>query len=173
MRGVQRSTLRALPGPETSCVNCFQQAQASSMPLAMTSPGFHAGLAAAADEAAAPAEGGQMASAAEAGDPAAAAADEADAAAEHLVIEEPQGLLPARAYKTLRLTLTPRRRHRYSLQLQCRTATAVDGSHTGELQCSASGSLKRRQACCPMGANLFCVDIVSLYSCVHQTEAKS
>ena len=80
-----------------------------------------------------------MASPAEAGVPAAAAAaaDEAAAAAEHLVIEEPQGLLPARAYKTLRLTLTPRRRHRYSLQLQCRTATAVDGSRAGKLQCIA------------------------------------
>ena len=42
----------------------------------------------------------------------------------HLVIEEPSGALPARATKTLRLTLNPSRRKRYTLQLVCHTATA-------------------------------------------------
>ena len=106
--------------------------------MAMTPQCVHADPAATTDRAAASAEdaSGQRVPTTEAGIPAAAAADEAAAAAEHLIIEEPQGLLPARAYKTLRLTLTPRRRHRYSLQLQCRTATAVDSSRAGELKCS-------------------------------------
>ena len=42
----------------------------------------------------------------------------------HLVIEEPSGALPARATKTLRLTLNPSRRKHYTLQLVCHTATA-------------------------------------------------
>ena len=42
----------------------------------------------------------------------------------HLVIEEPQGSLPARATKTLRLTLNPTCRKQYRLQLVCQTATA-------------------------------------------------
>ena len=45
-------------------------------------------------------------------------------AARHLVIEEPAGSLPARATKTLRLTLNPVRRKQYTLQLVCCTATA-------------------------------------------------
>ena len=47
-----------------------------------------------------------------------------DSSAQHVVIEEPQGILAARATKTLILTLTPPRRKRYSLQLVCETATA-------------------------------------------------
>lgn len=47
-----------------------------------------------------------------------------DDSATHLVIEEPSGALPARATKTLRLTLNPSRRKQYSLQLVCHTATA-------------------------------------------------
>ena len=42
----------------------------------------------------------------------------------HLMIEEPSGALPARATKTLRLTLNPNRRKHYTLQLVCHTATA-------------------------------------------------
>ena len=42
----------------------------------------------------------------------------------HLAIEEPSGALPARATKTLRLTLNPHRRKHYTLQLVCHTATA-------------------------------------------------
>lgn len=49
---------------------------------------------------------------------------ENDSAAQHLVIEEPQGILAARATKTLTLTLTPQHRKQYSLQLICETATA-------------------------------------------------
>lgn len=49
----------------------------------------------------------------------------------HLVIEEPSGSLPARATKTLRLTLNPTCRERYTLQLVCHTATAsAQGVHT-------------------------------------------
>ena len=47
-----------------------------------------------------------------------------DDVASHLVIEEPSGSLPARATKTLRLTLNPKCRKHYSLQLVCHTATA-------------------------------------------------
>ena len=47
-----------------------------------------------------------------------------DDSATHLIIEEPSGSLPARATKTLRLTLNPSRRKQYSLQLVCHTATA-------------------------------------------------
>lgn len=47
-----------------------------------------------------------------------------DDSAMHLVIEEPSGSLPARATKTLRLTLNPVRRKQYTLQLVCHTATA-------------------------------------------------
>ena len=42
----------------------------------------------------------------------------------HLAIEEPSGALPARATKTLRLTLNPSHRKHYTLQLVCHTATA-------------------------------------------------
>lgn len=47
-----------------------------------------------------------------------------DDSAAHLVIEDPVGALPARATKTLRLTLNPSRRKHYTLQLVCHTATA-------------------------------------------------
>ncbi len=53
---------------------------------------------------------------------------EDDSSALHLVIEEPQGFLPARATKTLRLTLNPSRRKLYRLQLVCQTATAQSSS---------------------------------------------
>lgn len=46
-----------------------------------------------------------------------------DGSALHLVIDEPQGFLPARATKTLRLNLNPSRRKQYDLQLVCQTAT--------------------------------------------------
>lgn len=44
--------------------------------------------------------------------------------AQHVGIEEPHGILAARATKTLVLTLTPQRRHQYNLELVCETATA-------------------------------------------------
>ncbi|KAL3152962.1 hypothetical protein ABBQ38_011992 [Trebouxia sp. C0009 RCD-2024] len=47
-----------------------------------------------------------------------------DGIASHLVIEDPCGALPARATKTLRLTLNPKYRKQYKLQLVCHTATA-------------------------------------------------
>lgn len=47
-----------------------------------------------------------------------------DDAASHLGIDEPSGALPARATKTLRLTLNPKCRKQYTLQLVCHTATA-------------------------------------------------
>ncbi|KAL0051980.1 hypothetical protein WJX82_005745 [Trebouxia sp. C0006] len=53
---------------------------------------------------------------------------EDDGSALHLVVEEPQGFLPARATKTLRLTLNPSRRKQYRLQLVCQTATAQSSS---------------------------------------------
>ena len=54
-----------------------------------------------------------------------------DDSAMHLVIEEPSGSLPARATKTLRLTLNPVCRKQYNLQLVCHTATAgVPGGAT-------------------------------------------
>ncbi|KAL0033550.1 hypothetical protein WJX79_003070 [Trebouxia sp. C0005] len=53
---------------------------------------------------------------------------EDDGSALHLVIEEPHGFLPARATKTLRLTLNPSRRKQYRLQLVCQTATAQSSS---------------------------------------------
>lgn len=54
---------------------------------------------------------------------------EDDDSALHLVVEEPQGFLPARATKTLRLTLNPSRRKQYRLQLVCQTATAQSSSN--------------------------------------------
>ena len=46
----------------------------------------------------------------------------------HLAIEEPTGHLPARATKTLRLTLNPIHRQQYTLQMVCHTATASSSS---------------------------------------------
>ena len=61
-------------------------------------------------------------------DSAQSAEAEDDDSALHLVVEEPQGFLPARATKTLRLTLNPSRRKQYRLQLVCQTATAQSSS---------------------------------------------
>lgn len=45
------------------------------------------------------------------------------ALAHHIAIQEPQGVLAARATRTLSVTLTPTHRTQYALQLVCETAT--------------------------------------------------
>ena len=77
-------------------------------------------------------------------DSAQSAEAEDDGSALHLVIEEPQGFLPARATKTLRLTLNPSRRKQYRLQLVCQTATAQ----------SSSTALSTALSTAPLPANL-------------------
>ncbi|DBA87452.1 TPA: hypothetical protein ACH3X1_004491 [Trebouxia sp. C0004] len=61
-------------------------------------------------------------------DSAQSAEAEDDGLALQLVVEEPQGFLPARATKALRITLNPSRRKQYRLQLVCQTATAQGSS---------------------------------------------
>lgn len=71
---------------------------------------------------------GSLAQLTEQMDSAQSAEVEDDGSALHLVVEDPQGFLPARATKTLRLTLNPSRRKQYRLQLVCQTATAQSSS---------------------------------------------
>ncbi len=79
-----------------------------------------------------------------------------DDSALHLVIEEPQGYLPARATKTLRLTLNPTSRKQYNLQLVCRTATAaapgVQNQSTALSTVALPAKLSAPPVCASIGA---------------------